>query len=265
LRFEIRERASGIAIAIAGLVLALAAAPVPPSRAEVAQVGNLRIGVDARLSPRQLSRGGGTPVRLSLAGTIDTVDGALPPRLRELEIAINRLGRLDPGALPVCLIRQIQPATTEGALASCRRSLVGRGSFTAKVLLPEQSPFPSNGRVVAFNGRYRGRPAILAHVYGRRPAPTSFTLPFVISRGRGRFATKLTASLPRVATNRAYVTGLTMTLGGTSGGGRPYASAGCPAPAGVAGTVVPLVRAAFAFAGAPTIRSTLMRGCQVRG
>ena len=45
--------------------------------------------------------------------------------------------------LPVCRVDQIQPSTTDGALAACRRSLVGEGHFSANVKLPEQSPFPS--------------------------------------------------------------------------------------------------------------------------
>jgi hypothetical protein len=56
--------------------------------------------------------------------------------------------------------------------------LVGTGTFATKILLPQQAPFPAGGKLYAFNGRYRGHPAILAHVFGTEPVPTSFTLPF---------------------------------------------------------------------------------------
>ena len=49
----------------------------------------------------------------------------------------------------------------------------------------------------AFNGTYKGKPAILAHVYGNQPVPTSFTLPFLITKAKGTFATVLTATFPR--------------------------------------------------------------------
>jgi len=234
-------------------------------QAEVVQRGDVRVGFDGELTPRALPQKGAAPVEVSLEGKIDAVGGGLPPRLARIEIAINRHGRLDPTALPVCTLAQIEPSTTEGALNACRSSFVGEGRFSAKVLLPEQTPFPSRGRVVAFNGRYQGAPAVLAHVYGTRPAPTSFTLPFRISRSKGTFATALSASLPRIATSRAYVTGLRMTLGGRANPpGRPYASAGCPAPAGFGGVNFPLARASFEFVKGPTLSTTVVRACKVR-
>jgi hypothetical protein len=81
--------------------------------------------------------------------------------------------------------RSAHTSTTAEAISACRSSLVGTGTFSANVKLPEQSPFPSEGKVLAFNGRFKGRPAILAHIYGTRPVPTSYVLPFTISRGKG--------------------------------------------------------------------------------
>lgn len=246
------------------LSLALLAA-TGSARGEVAQYDNVRVGLDAELRPRALPRSGLVPVQFAISGRIRPVDGGLPPRLRTIELAINRHGRLDPGAVPVCPIASIQPSTTREARRICGRSLVGEGEFRAKILLREQSPFPSRGRVLAFNGRYRGRPAVIAHVYGTHPAPTSFTLPFLLGHGSGSYGVTLTASLPSVASSSAYVTGLSMTLGGSAGGRRgPYLGAGCPAPPDFDRALYPLLRASFAFAGAPTLRSTLMRSCTVR-
>ena len=58
------------------------------------------------------------------------------------------------------------------------RQSIGRTRF---VQIPEQVPYPSRGRIDAFNGRYHGRPAILLHVYGTDPAPASYTLPLAIA------------------------------------------------------------------------------------
>ena len=85
---------------------------------------------------------------------------------------------------------------------------MGEGEFSAKVLLAGQAPFPSNGKVYAFNSGLHGKPVILAHVYGTEPAPTSYTLPFMIESAKVTFGTVLTASLPDVTANSGYITGL---------------------------------------------------------
>ncbi len=251
-------RGRGAALAAVLLCMALAGL----AQAEVVQRGNVRVAFDGNLTPRALPRTGSAPVAVELGGRITTTDGRTPPRLRKSAIAINRFGRISPGSLPSCRVDQIQPATTEGALEACRRSLVGRGSFSARVLLPEQAPFPSSGEVYAFNGTFNGRPAILAHVYGTEPAPTSYTLPFVITKTKGTFGTLLTASLPGVTSEWGYVTALELNLDRTSRGGG-YVAASCPAPAGFRSAPFPLARASFGFAGR-TVTTTLTRSCAVR-
>jgi hypothetical protein len=235
------------------------------ARAETAQQGKLRVAFSGEMSPNRLPRFGLVPVSVSLGGAISTTEGSQPPQLQKIEIAVNRYGRIAPGALPSCPISQIQPASTEGALEACPRSVIGTGSFQAKVLLPEQSPFPSRGQVYAYNGTYEGRPAILAHVYGTQPAPTSYTLPFVISeRAKGAYGTVLRASLPQVTSKWGYVTGLSLRLSG-SGAARGFLRASCPAPRGFSGAVFPLAHSTFAFAGGIEVGATLQRSCRVQG
>jgi hypothetical protein len=249
---------------VAALALvALAVIAATPSRGDVVQRGGVRVGFQSELQPKALPRAGTAPVSVRLEGRVIPIGGELPPRLDTLRIGINRHGRIDPNALPACTLGQIRASSTRFALAVCGRSLVGEGHFSANVAIPGQSPFPSDGRVVAFNGRYRGTAAILAHVYGSEPAPTSFTLPMRISHAKGTFATLITASLPRVASSRAYVTSLSMTLGGPDVAHGTYIRAGCPAPSGFPGASFPLARASFEFAGGPTVRSTVVRACRV--
>jgi hypothetical protein len=250
-----------------GFLLVLGA--IGLARAEVVQQANLRVSFEGELEPRALPRAGTAPVRVTVGGTVGTTNRSRPPQLRSVSVAVNRNGRLSPGGLPVCRLAQIQPATTTAALEACGKSLVGRGRFSAKVLLPEQAPFPSDGEVFAFNGTFRGRPAILAHVYGTEPVPTSYTLPFQIGQeGKGDFGTVLNASLPQVTSEWGYVTGFSMTLDRTySKGGerRGYVSAGCPAPRGFPGAVFPLARTTFAFAGGVRLTKTLVRSCKAIG
>ncbi len=257
-----------IRTAVLSMMFLLASALPAGAGAEVVQRGHLRVAFEGELSPKTLPRSKAVPVSVVAGGKISTTSGATPPQLRTVSIAINRYGRLSPGGLPVCRIDQIQPATTEGALEACGGSLVGKGSFSAKVLLPDQTPFPSDGKVYAYNGTFHGRPAILAHVYGTQPAPTSFTLPFQVTRTKGTFGTVLSASLPQVTSQWGYVTGLSLSLKRTfvaNGHRRGYLSASCPAPAGFALATFPLARSTFAFAGGLRLSSTLNRTCRVRG
>ncbi len=254
-------------LGLGAVALFATALAVSPAGAEVAQQGNLRASFEGELSPRDLPRSGVAPVSVSFGGHISTTDRATPPQLRQIEVAINRHGRLDHEGLPACHLKRLQPSSNKDALKACRSSLVGEGSFTANVLIPGQAPFPSDGKVLAFNGEVGGRPVIFAHVYGTEPVPTSYTLPFEIHRGKGTFATVLRASLPAVTTDVGYVTGLSLNLERRfrfRGQRRSYISAGCPAPKGFPGAVFPLARARFSFAGVGSLSSTLTRSCAAR-
>ncbi len=236
--------------------------------AEVVQRGSLRVTFDGELTPHTLPRQGVAPVKVGVSTTIASTDGSAPARLQRISIAINRNGRFEPEGLPVCPLRAIQPSTTADALAACRDSLVGTGSFEAKVLFSREAPFPSQGKLYAFNSRIHGRPAILAHVYGTEPVPTSFTFPFEVRQSKGTFGTTLVASLPQVTGDSSAITGLALNLGRSfsfHGKKHSYLSAGCPAPKGFPGATFPFARASLSFAGHKTVTSTLTRSCGARG
>lgn len=250
-------------LAILASVAVIALGATAAGRAEVVQKGNLRVSFSGRLSPHALPRHGTAPISVTVGGLISTSDGTDPLPLERIEIAINRKGHLDPRAVPICGMAMIQPATTVGALNACRRSLVGDGSFSASVAIPGQAPFPSQGRVTVFNGRRHGRPAMLVHIYGVQPIPVSLTIPLSISKGGKEFGTILRGDLPAVKADIGFVRGLRIRLLGAAGSrDRRYLTAGCPAPAGFAEAIFPLVRAGFDFAGKKTLQSTLTRTCR---
>jgi hypothetical protein len=251
-------------IPVAGLVVA-ALVLAPLANAEVIQRAGIRVSFDGQISPKRLPRAGTAPVSVAVATKIGSTDPGDPPQLTRIQIAINANGHIDPTGLPVCEVEDIQPSTTQKALQACPGSKVGEGSFAATVALTKRVAFPASGKLVAFNGIYKGHPAILAHVYGTDPLPTSFTLPFVIGAGHGTFGTTLTATLPAAEGN--FVTGIELTLHRTftyRGKARSYASAGCPAPKGFPGAVFPFAKATYAFAGGQRLTSTLTRSCQAR-
>jgi hypothetical protein len=247
---------------LALLLLALASL----ASAETIQKANLRIDLSGQITPQRLPRDGTAPVKVAVGTKISAPGSKAPAQLKKITIAINRHGTLDSTGLPVCELEDIQPATTQKALSACRGALVGEGSFSAAVSLAKQASFPSQGKLFAFNGVYEGRPAILAHVYGTAPVPTSFTLPFVIGRSKGTFATTLTATFP--ATDNSFVTGIDLTLHRTftyRGKARSYASAGCPLPRGVQKAAFPFAKASYEFVGGKRLSSVLTRSCRAGG
>ena len=259
-----RSPAMALCAALALLGLALLA---PAAYTEVTSGKNVRVIFKGRLTPHSLPRTGMAPVRVAVGATIVPVEGTTPPSLRKIQIEINRHGHFDLQGLPVCNYNEIQPSSTANAMSLCKSSLVGKGSFSSTVLQPAASPFPSEGALYAFNGIYKGKPGILAHVYGTEPIPTSYTIPFTISKAKGDYGTTLTAPMPNVGNEWGFITGLSLNLGRTfhyRGERRSYVTAGCPAPKGFGIAPFDFARATFSF-GAEKLSSTLSRSCRARG
>jgi hypothetical protein len=247
------------ALLLGGSVTALA-------NADVVQKGGIRVSFEGSLTPHALPRQGSAPVKVAVGAKVSATAGQPPPQLRRISIAINSNGHFDPAGLPICPLREIQPSTTADALAACGSSLVGEGRFAADVIFSQQAPYPAAGKIYAFNSRLHGRPAILAHVYGTEPVPTSFTLIFELRSTKGTYGTTLVASLPEATGNAGYITGLSLTLGrsfSAHGTSHSYLTAGCPAPEGFPGATFPFAHASFAFA-TGTLTSTLTRSCKAR-
>jgi hypothetical protein len=258
-------RVRSVAIVLAALTFSLG---VGLARAEIAQEGHIRVVVTGKLSPRALPRSAEAPVAVFLAGRISTTDHSEPPQLEQLRIEINRHGHLDLHGLPLCPVSRIQPASSSRALAACRSSLVGRGRFSANIVLSRQAPYPAQGQLLIFNGQSHGHPVLLGQIYSPHPFATSFVIPFSIRRiPHGTYGTALTAALPRTLGDWGYITAIELTLSrryAYRGRRHSFISAGCPAPKGLSGVVFPLARTSFGFAGGSRITSTLTRGCGVR-
>lgn len=250
------------------LALLLAAALTTLADAEVTQHDHLRVVMQGDLAPKALPRSGAAPVAVSLGGDLSTTDGSDLPRLRTLQIEINRGGRLETRGLPECPISQIAIATSDRAAAACRGALVGSGTFHANIVLRGQAPYPTTGKLLLFNGRRGGKPVLFGHIYASKPFATSFVITFKIAeRGHGTFGTVLSASLPEALGNWGYVTGIEMKLSrrySYKGKRHSYLSAGCPAPKGLGSVPFPLIKASFGFDGGRKLESTLNRRCRAR-
>lgn len=236
--------------------------------ATVVQHGTLRVTVSSLIQPYRLSRTGMDPIAVFIAGHIATADREIPPQLERLTIKVNRHGLLQSKGLPVCRVAQIQPSTTERALDICGPALIGSGQFWANIVLPDQGAYPTHGRLLIFNGREKGRPAILAHVFTSDPFASSFVIVFRIRRlSGGVYGTQLTASLPHALGDWGYLDRIKLTLRRDyryRGQLRSYFNAGCPAPRGFEQTVFPLALATFSFAGQIQLTTTVIKNCGVK-
>ncbi len=238
------------------------------AHAELTQRGDLFVSFSGGIAPTALPRHTRGPISVRVAGVVRTLSGERPPALRQIEIEINREGHLDTRGLPICHMRQIEASSNAQALAACGAALVGGGHYLAKTAFPEQEAFPTQGRILAFNSIVEGHRAILAHVYGLDPVPTSRIVVFHIRHAHGAYGTLLTGALSASLNHYGYVKRISLSLHRNftyRGRRRSYLSAACPAPAGFPGAVFPFAHASMSFADGRTLASTLTRSCKVKG
>ena len=255
-----KAKANSRAIAFAIALLSAALAFSSLATAEVAQKQGVRVTVAGAIAPKRLPRKGQAPVAVSVSGRIDSTRPGAEPQLKKFTIQVNRAGHLSFKGIPSCRIGRIDPSTTEQAMAACGPSLVGEGHFSANVRLPEQSPFPSDGKVLAFAGKVRGEHAVFAHIYGTQPVDTSYVLPFLVKSTPGTYGTALEAFLPQATGEWGFVSGISLNLNR-----RGFITAGCPAPNGLSKVAFPMIRTSFGFAGGLQMSETLNRSCKAIG
>lgn len=254
------------ATASALVALAVGSALAP---ATVLQQGNLRVTLLSLVQPHLLPRHKQAPIAVFISGHVAAVDQGVPPQLQGLTVRINRHGSIRTEGLPVCDIAQIQPSTTERAVATCGDAIVGSGQFWAHIVLPGQDPYPTHGRLLVFNGKKKGHPAILAHIYTANPFATSFVIPFAIHhlKGGGAYGTKLSASLPQSLGTWGFVDRIKLTLRRKyrlGGAERSYFNANCPADPGTRSAVFQLAQADFTFGG-KSLTVGVPKNCGVKG
>jgi len=257
-----RKRLAALAALVVVLVFGAALA-----NAELVERGNLFVKFQGGIAPTKLPRHSNAPISVRVDGTVRVLSGDRPPALRFISIAINRGGRIETKGLPVCRRPEIETGTSASAIAACGNALVGSGRYAAGVDFPEQSTFPLQGRLLAFNTTIDGERAILAHVYGRKPFPNSRIFVFHIRRTSGTYGTLLTAALPASLNRNGYLKRIVLDLRRDytyRGHKRSYLSAACGAPEGLTVGVFPFVRVGMTFADGRKLASTLIRTCTVR-
>jgi hypothetical protein len=236
--------------------------------AVVVQGGGVRVTVMSQVKPYKLPRKTPVPIADFVAGHLAAVGGGIPPQLRRLRIEVNRHGLLQSRGLPVCRPAEVQPATTSQALRACGPALIGSGRFWAHIVLPEQGAYATQGRLLIFNGRRRGKPTLLAQIYTSHPFDSSFLVDFAIRRiDRGPYGTELTASLPETLGRWGYLDRIKLNLRREyifKGRRLSYFNASCPALSGAKRTSFALAHVSFEFAEAKVIAGSVQKTCGVR-
>jgi hypothetical protein len=254
-------RRLGIPLLVAVLLLAAAAA-----QGEIFQAGTLRVDFKGDFAPHALPRDRSAPVTVTVEGRIGTTDGSHPPPLKQLEIGLNRNGKLTTMGLPACRAATLQSTTSAAALKLCRPALVGSGTFRADLELSQEG-LPARGRILIFNSLLQGRPGLLLHIYGTVPVQATFVLPLVISHRPGEFGTVISTKVPRLAAGLGSITQIKLRIGRTyrfRGERLSYLSARCAAPQGFSLAVFPFARGTFTFADGRHLRIGITRDCRVR-
>jgi len=257
-----------VARVVAGAAVALVCIAAIATAATVQQ-GGLRITVLAQLKPYKLPRHGTAPIAVFVAGHLQNAEGGVPPQLQKMRIEVNRHGLLQSKGLPICRIPEVQPASTERALANCHKALIGSGRFWGNIVLKEQGAYPTQGRLLIFNGREHGHPVILSHIFTSHPFNSSFVIPFSIKRiSDGPYGTELRASLPQALGDWGYLDRIKLTLKRKyrfHGRQLSYFNAGCPAPGSSKRVSFNLAKVEFSFASRKPMKATVSKACGVKG
>lgn len=239
-----------------------------PAGAVLDQSGNLQGSFHGQISPAKLPRTATAPVAVQMGGKIKTTDRTTPPKLTEIVLQINSHGKIETKGLGKCSLAKLESVSAAAAKRNCKDALIGHGNVTSRVSLPEQGAFASNGALAAFNGTYKGHPAVFAQVESGPPLPLTYVIVFEVKKTHGTFGTELDGTLPAIASEYGYITAFDLSLArrySFHGKKRSYASASCPAPAGFTKVSFPMAKASYEFADGRTLSATVEKTCKVRG
>ena len=257
-----KRQAAALALSI------LALTGISAASAATIQQENLRISVFAQIQPYKLPRATTAPIAVFVAGHIATPSGAVPPQLQKMTVKVNRHGLLQSQGLATCTLVEIKTASSARALSQCQDALVGSGRFWASIVLPDQRPYPTRGRLLIFNGKRAGKPVLFVHIYTTQPFATSFVITFAIKHiAKGPYGTALSASLPQALGSWGFVNRIKLTLRrrySYRGRKLSYFNASCPAPRGTRATSFPLALASFGFAETTTIDLEVSKSCGIK-
>jgi hypothetical protein len=249
-------------------VLALGVTTVASAETGSSKDGIIKINFHGSIAPVKLPRKDLAPVGVQMGAKIKTTDKSVPPKLSKIILDINSNGRFEDKGLPVCALGQLNNSSASRAKAVCGEAQVGSGNVTSRVKLPDQGEFATNGPLLAFNGRYKGKPAIFAHVTSTGQLSLTYVIIFVIKKTGGTYGSSLVAEVPSIASGNGYISAFDLSLKrqySFKGQKRSYVSASCPLPNGVNIASFDFAKSTYVFEDGTKVSSVLKRTCKARG
>lgn len=205
-----------MAAACLGLLTAVACGGFAVTRATAINVGSLRVSLTAELAPKGLPRFQPKPVAARVGVSIAPDNGRLPPKLRSVELSLDRHINLQLRDGADCRISQLKNTPPPDALRTCGAALVGDGRAQAIVSYPGQPRFRSRGRILIFSGAAKsGQERLLIHSFFPRPVrAASVSSAAVVPVPGPRFGKALEVKTPKIAGGNGRLVAIYLRLGG---------------------------------------------------
>jgi hypothetical protein len=164
------------------------------------RAGNLIVDGDGSFHPTALPQNHNAPIRVSMHGSIKTVDGSRPSPLRELVLEVDRHSAPETRGLPRCTRAKLIATTTKQARRLCPGAILGTGFGTVLVGFPEQDPIAVSSPITIFNGPEKnGNPTAIGHAHLDYPSPATYLAGAEIQEiDRGRYGHKIVIDFPRI-------------------------------------------------------------------
>ena len=225
--------------------------------------GNIVLDGEGGFAPTALPQNKDAPIEIFGSGKISTVNGELPPVLKDIEFEFDKHGSVDTTGLPKCTSAKLQATTVAAARKLCPGAIIGKGQGHAIVKFPEQGPIPANSPITFFNGPKKGGdPTFFAHAYITVPAPTTIVVPVRIESIRnGRYGYRVTAEIPKLAGGYGIPISASIKVGRKwtyKGKKHSYLNARCPD-----GRLQAI--GSFGFKDGTKLQGAFLTPCQIRG
>lgn len=176
--------------------------------------GDLEMTFGESFAPKALSRTMPTPIALRLWSRIESTDGSVPPPFTKFVFDTDTNSAIDVRGLPTCSgssrqIRELNP------IRGCDNAIVGEGTATFDIHFPDASPTTSRGKLILYNsGSKAGVTELFAHTYLTQPITFVLTTPIQIEEiDAGRFTSRATFTLPKIANGDASLTSFNARIG----------------------------------------------------
>jgi hypothetical protein len=176
--------------AFAFVVLAVAGICTPFAGGDVAQTGEVVIGVSGETVPSKLPRSRSAPATLTLKFTSEALNTPVTPELTAIRLDLSHNIAFHTAGLPSCPIADLYSGSSDAGRI-CAGSLIGHGTVISEVTLPGQAPATIKGRLSAFYDLGEGQPRILAQVTSAGALPLTYVIPFTIEKTHGAYGTAL--------------------------------------------------------------------------